>query len=134
MSTTRSADADDRLAGALAARRRMSDAFRAGDLDALHDLLAVDLVVQAPINRVVDHDDLFDRIRRHEVHHADGPATTNIEFIDTRGDLVVIMGEEVVQPDAGSSVRRRFTDIWRPHRDAWQLAIRQATNAPREPR
>ena len=84
MSTTRSADTDERVAGALTARRRMSDAFRAHDPDVLHD---------APTSRS-----------------------------STRGDLVVIMGA-----NAGSSVHRRFTDMWRPHQDAWQLAIRQVT-------
>jgi len=120
------------VAGALAARDLMTQAFRSHDLHALAHLLAVDLVVNAPINRVVDRDNLFERIRRHEVHYADGPSTTNIEFAEARDDLVVIMGEEIAHPlehtpHTGSTVRRRFTDIWRPHATTWQLAIRQAT-------
>ena len=102
------------------------------DLDALTHLLAVDLVVNAPINRVVDRDNLLERNRRHEVNYADGPSTTNVEFAEARHDLVVIMGEEIVHPvehtpQTGSTVHRRFTDVWRPHAPSWQLAIRQAT-------
>ena len=120
------------VTAALTARDLMSQAFRSRDLDALAHVLAVDLVVNAPINRVVDRDNLFDRIRRHEVHHGDGPSTTNIEFAEARDDLVVIMGEEIIHPPehtphTGSIVHRRFTDIWRPHATTWQLAIRQAT-------
>ena len=88
--------------------------------------------VNAPINRVVDRDNLFERIRRQEVHYADGPSTTNIEFAEARDDLVVIMGEEIAHPlehtpHTGSTVHRRFTDIWRPQATTWELAIRQAT-------
>ena len=120
------------VAGALTARDLMTQAFQSRDLNALAHLLAADLVVNAPINRVVDRDNLFERIRRQEVHYADGPSTTNIEFAEARDDLVVIMGEEIVHPvehtpHTGSTVHRRFTDIWRPHATTWQLAIRQAT-------
>jgi hypothetical protein len=46
--------------------------------------------------------------------------------------LVVIMGEETVTPrgrarDAGKTVRRRFTDIWRNVDGVWAVAVRQAT-------
>jgi len=56
-----------------------------------------------------------------------------IEALDAREDHVVIMGEEVVKPretapNAGKTVRRRFTDVWRRESDGkWRLTIRQAT-------
>ena len=45
------------------------------------------------------------------------------------------MGEEVVKPratsanaNAGKTVRRRFTDVWRKDADGrWRLSVRQAT-------
>jgi ketosteroid isomerase-like protein len=43
------------------------------------------------------------------------------------------MGEEVVEPrdtaaNAGKTVRRRFTDVWRKEPDGrWRLTVRQAT-------
>jgi ketosteroid isomerase-like protein len=58
---------------------------------------------------------------------------TTIEALEARGDHVVLMGEEVVRPrdaaaNAGKTVRRRFTDVWRREPDGtWLLTIRQAT-------
>lgn len=48
------------------------------------------------------------------------------------GGYVVVMGEEVVTPkgkaaNAGKTVRRRFTDVWRKEDAGWKLAVRQAT-------
>jgi hypothetical protein len=60
-------------------------------------------------------------------------ADTTIEALHARGDQVVVMGEEVVVPqgaaaNAGRTVRRRFTDVWREDSDGqWRLTIRQAT-------
>ena len=60
-------------------------------------------------------------------------ADVTIEALDARADHVVIMGEEVVKPrdtaaNAGKTVRRRFTDVWRRASDGkWLLSIRQAT-------
>jgi ketosteroid isomerase-like protein len=60
-------------------------------------------------------------------------AEETIEALDARSDQVVIMGGEVVRPrggapNAGKTVRRRFTDVWRKDPDGqWRLTIRQAT-------
>ena len=125
---------DPRVFSALAARERLGNAFRTGDLDTLTDLLAEDLVVNAPINRVVDRRDLLDRIQRGEAHQADRSTTTSIEYAERRAGVVVIMGEEVIAAtdDAPTSppIRRRFTDIWQPHGDSWQLTICQITVVP----
>lgn len=56
----------------------------------------------------------------------------SIEYVGLRGDLVVLMGEETVvpkgnNPHAGTPVRRRFTDLWRPTAQGWKLTVRQAT-------
>lgn len=56
-----------------------------------------------------------------------------IEGVDRRGDHVVLMGEEAVTPkdgvpNAGKTVRRRFTDVWRKDPDVeWRLTIRHST-------
>ena len=55
-----------------------------------------------------------------------------IDFAGVRADTVVIMGEEIVNPignapNAGKTVRRRFTDIWKGVDGVWKLAVRQAT-------
>ena len=54
-----------------------------------------------------------------------------IEYAGLRGDMVLLMGEEIVVPragpGAGSEVHRRFTDLWRPEAGRWRLTARQAT-------
>jgi hypothetical protein len=55
-----------------------------------------------------------------------------IEHASLRGDMVLLMGEETVVPKgknplAGQTVRRRFTELWRPEGEAWLLTARQAT-------
>jgi hypothetical protein len=55
-----------------------------------------------------------------------------VDFAGVRGDTVVIMGEEIVDPiantpNAGKTVRRRFTDIWKNVDGVWKVTIRQAT-------
>lgn len=120
------------VTAALAAHQRLADALRTRDLDVIRQLLADDLVVNAPINRIVDRDDLLGRIERGEAHRADPPSTSRIEFAEARHGAVVIMGEETIDADSGP-IRRRFTDIWRPHDDLWQLAIRQITVTASQP-
>jgi len=50
-----------------------------------------------------------------------------IEYTGVRGDLVVLMGGQIVVPNLGREVRRRFTDIWKPQNGRWLLTARQAT-------
>ncbi len=57
-----------------------------------------------------------------------------IEYAGRLGELVVIMGNEILAPkgkapNAGKIVHRRFTDIWRNEQGVWRLALRQATVA-----
>jgi ketosteroid isomerase-like protein len=53
--------------------------------------------------------------------------------LDARDNHVAIMGEEIVKQrdtaaNAGKTVSRRFTDVWRREADGtWRLTIRQAT-------
>jgi len=96
----------------------------------------VDLVVNAPINRTVDRENVLARYRSGEISYEAG-TVRDIEFAGVRGDAVVITGEETVRPvgdtpSAGQTVRRRFTDIWTCVDGAWRLSVRQATVTSRE--
>ena len=57
-----------------------------------------------------------------------------IEEAYVSGDVVVLMGEEVVvmrgsnQANVGEKMRRRFTSAWRKNNGQWQQVARQATN------
>jgi ketosteroid isomerase-like protein len=122
---------DPVIAAALAARARLDEAFAAQDADATAALSAKDLIVNSPVNRVVRLETVlgFFKAGRMDYESAD----TTIEGVDGRGDHVVVMGEEVVKPkatapNAGKTVRRRFTDVWRKESDGeWRLTVRHAT-------
>lgn len=62
-----------------------------------------------------------------------------IEFIRVDGDFATIMGLETVRPiadaptaglQAGQTVQRRFTNIWKREADTWRLFIRHANVIP----
>jgi len=121
---------DPRIVAVLAARSALDAAFDRHDVDAVTAVMTPDIVVNAPINKVVDAADALARFRARRIDYSS--AKVNLEFAGVRGDLVVLMGEEVVTPTsdaphAGKTVHRRFTDIWRRVDGAWKLAIRQAT-------
>ncbi|WP_164976206.1 nuclear transport factor 2 family protein [Oleiharenicola lentus] len=121
---------DPRIIAVIANRDRLNAALRTGDASVVDGLLASDFVVNAPIGQVVDRANLLGRIRTGEVRQEE--TVLNLKFAGVRGNLVVLMGEEIVRPaalmpNAGSTVRRRFTDVWREDGGTWKLAIRQAT-------
>ena len=122
---------DPRIVGALDAQARLGDAMRQVDIPAIEALMARDLVVHAPINRVVDRADVLARLVDGKIKYEPNVERT-IDFAGVRDDAVVIMGEEVVRPigdapNANTVVHRRFTDVWKSTNGAWTLAIRQAT-------
>lgn len=119
------------IAAALAARARLDAAFAAQDVEAVAAASAADLVVNTPANRVARRETVIGFFKAGRMNYESADVT--IEDLDARGDHVVIMGEEVVKPketapNAGKTVRRRFTDVWRKESDGqWRLTIRQAT-------
>ena len=118
-------------AEALAARRKVDEAFAAQDIDAVSALCAKDLIVNTPANRVARLEQVLGFFKAGRMNYES--AEVVIEALDAREEQVVIMGEEVVRPretaaNAGKTVSRRFTDVWRREADGkWLLTIRQAT-------
>ena len=119
---------DPRIVAAL--DERLEAVFEKQDADALASFACADVLVNAPINRVVTLDNIVSRFRAGKIHYES--IATLLEFAGVRGDLVVLMGEEIVvptgdTPNAGKTVRRRFTDVWRQVDGNWKLALRQGT-------
>jgi ketosteroid isomerase-like protein len=118
-------------AAALAARQKLDEAFAAQDADALSELCAKDLIVHTPANLVARREQVLGFFKAGRMNYESADVT--IEALDTRDDHVVIMGAEVVKPretapNAGKTVSRRFTDVWRRESDGkWRLTVRQAT-------
>ena len=55
----------------------------------------------------------------------------SIEQVRVDGDIVILMGAETLTPigkapQAGQTVRRRFTNIWKKEGDTWRLWARHA--------
>ena len=56
----------------------------------------------------------------------------NIEKITFNDDVAIVMGGEVIkpqgsQPNAGKTVSRRFTHVWKFSNNTWSIIARQAT-------
>jgi ketosteroid isomerase-like protein len=126
-----SAAKDPVVAQALAARGKLDEAFAAQDVAAVSELAAKDLIVNSPANRVGRLEQVLSNFKAGRMNYESADVT--IEALDARDNQVVIMGEEVVKPretaaNAGKTVSRRFTDVWRRESDGkWRLTIRQAT-------
>ncbi len=122
---------DPRVVAALAAQKRLGEVMQALDIAGIERLMAPDLLVNAPINKVANRENVIARLKASQISYEPGSERT-IDFAGVRGDMVVIMGEEVTRPNkdapyAGKIEHRRFTDVWKPFGGVWKLWIRQAT-------
>lgn len=123
---------DPRIHAVLDARQKRNEAMTKGDLAAVRRYMPPEMVVNAPINRVVNGKNVLDRLARGEIAYEEGGESV-IEFAGVRGDLVVLMGRGMLKPvgnapNAGKVIRRRWTDIWKQNAAGeWQTIIRHAT-------
>lgn len=98
-----------------------------GDFDAGGKLWAQDMTVNNPFNQVVKFSE--GRVRTGAVTYSS--FVRNIESIQIHGDTAIIMGNEVVIPSgnsagAGTTIRRRYTNIWMKRDGQWLLTARHA--------
>ncbi|WP_375402839.1 nuclear transport factor 2 family protein [uncultured Sphingomonas sp.] len=126
----RKASKDPQVAAVLATIDRLDAALVADDRAVFSSLMADELVVNNPGNVISDHGATvrLNSIGRISYSKYDRV----IEYAGIRGDMVLLMGEELVVPKspnplAGQQVRRRFTDLWRNANGRWLLTARQAT-------
>ena len=127
---------DPRIAAALAAVDRLDRAVIDDDHAAFAALLADDLVVNNPQNGMSLHGATAQLNAAGRISYASYRRT--IEYAGMKGDMVLLMGEELVVPKganpmAGREVRRRFTDLWKEAGGRWLLTARQATIVPPKP-
>ena len=114
---------DPRVVAALAAQRRLGDVMQAVNIAGIESLMAPDLLVNAPINKVANRENVIARLKASQISYEPGYERT-IDFAGVRGDVVVIMGEEVTHPNkdapyAGKIEHRRFTDVWKQFGGVW---------------
>lgn len=121
---------DEKIAAVMYAIEKVDAALIADEYAVFAAALAPELVVNNPVN-IVAPSALVRQL------NADGRISYSqyerlIEHASLRGDMVLLMGEETVVPKgqnplAGQTVRRRFTELWRPEGEKWLLTARQAT-------
>ena len=110
--------------------RALTRAILADDADAFAAAFAPDCLVHAPNNQINSAGDSVALMRAGIIAYS--VFERSIERRARLGDFVVTMGEETLvpkgkAPNAGKTVRRRFTDVWGRDDGAWKLKLRQAT-------
>ena len=103
-----------------------ADAILRGDLAALDKLWTEDFKVNNPFNEI----DKADRIRTAAVTYSS--FVREPEAIMVHGNTVIVMGRETAvpkgsSPDAGKTIRRRYTNIWMKRQGKWRLVARHAS-------
>ena len=87
-------------------------------------------VANTPGNAVVKGEQMLEQFARGTVSYAS--VEQKIEYAGSHGpDMVVLMGEEVVvpqagAPNAGKRIHRRFTDVFRKENGEWRHDLRHA--------
>jgi ketosteroid isomerase-like protein len=97
------------------------------DFDAVERLWAQDMTVNNPLNQVVLA--RSGRVRTGAVTYS--AFARNIESIQIHAGTAIVMGNEVVvpsgkSPGAGTTIRRRYTNIWMQRDGRWLLTARHA--------
>jgi ketosteroid isomerase-like protein len=113
----------------LAAEARHLAAFDSGDAAAIEALFAEDFLVNSPRYVVLDKKGLMDLVHGGQLNSSS--FTQDIEKIRRYGDIAVVMGADAIvfappAANAGQTIRRRFTDIWRLQNGEWQFVARHA--------
>jgi ketosteroid isomerase-like protein len=100
------------------------------DFGALERLWSAEFIVNTPRNDVSrDRAAVLALFRKGIVRYASFDRT--IEVIRFSGDHAFVMGGETVRPagdapNAGKTITRRFTNVWRREGGAWRLFARHA--------
>ena len=103
-----------------------------GDAAALDNLMDDNVTVNHPTNRIVkEKQELLDLISQGVIRY-----TTFERYPETFlffEDMVIVMGSELVvpapgAPNAGKSLKRRYTNMWMNRDGKWRLTVRHANN------
>lgn len=109
-----------------------AEAILHGDRAALDELMADDVTVNHPTNRIVNEKaELLALIDRGVIRY-DSFVRTPEKLLFFDGMVVVMGGETVVPakgaPNAGRTLQRRYTNVWLRRDGRWRLAVRHANN------
>ncbi len=127
----RAAASEPRVAAVLATMTRLDAALVAGDMATFAAAFTPDAVINSPQNTVNRPAAAKGRMVAGLIAYSHYDRVVDYAGVRPDGE-VIVMGEEILQPrdgapNAGHTVHRRFTDVWRSDDATWRLAIRQAT-------
>jgi ketosteroid isomerase-like protein len=105
-------------------------AFMEKDTATLFKLFSPNFVVNAPTNKITTLKELMQLMRQGAVDMEDFERIT--EKVTFNNNLAIAMGNETLHPtgkmpNAGKTVKRRYTNIWMKNEGGWQLVARQST-------
>jgi len=106
------------------------EAFQNKDTAVLFKLFSPNFVVNAPTNRITTLKELMQLMKQGAVDMEKFERITErVTFIN---DIAIAMGNETLHPtgkmpNAGKTVKRRYTNIWMKNEGSWQLVARQST-------
>lgn len=99
------------------------------DTITLAKIWAEDFHVNNPSNMVVNRSQVFQRIKNTFIKYS--TYTQEPEYYGVFGDVVVVMGKEIVvpigdNPDKGKTIIRRYTDVYKNINGEWKEIARHA--------
>ena len=105
-------------------------AIQQKDSATLNKLWSPTFMVNAPTNMVVKGGQI-EMVMSGRISYAS--FTGELEQILINGDIVITMGRETVvplpgSPNAGQTIERRYTHVWKKHAESWVLIARHANN------
>ncbi|HEV2116532.1 MAG TPA: nuclear transport factor 2 family protein [Terriglobales bacterium] len=105
------------------------------DADAMARLWSNDMVVNNPLNKLVDKKQVLDMVKSGFL--AFTSYERQIEYMRDYGDTVIVAGNETLvfsgkMPNAGKTQRLRFTGIWMKQHGRWQEVARHANIVPQQ--
>lgn len=98
-----------------------------GDVAALDRLWSDDYVVSNPLHHIFAKPQVLGAIEDGRIHHA--TYERQIDYLRVDGDTAVVMGGETVV-DHGSSIARRYTEVWLKRDDQWRQIARHTHVVP----
>jgi hypothetical protein len=123
-------DEDPAVQEVLELRRQGIAAMTSGEATAATERYSSTFVANTPGNAVVTGREMSQLFARGAVSYLS--VEQRLDYAGSHGpDIVVLMGEEIVVPgpnarDAGKSIRRRFTDVFRKENGEWRHDLRHA--------
>lgn len=107
-------------------------AFLQADVAALERLWADELLVNSPLQKVLEKKQVIEALRTGRIRHL--AYDFEIETLKRHGDIVIVMGRDrVIDPPDDVVSHRRFTNIWRREGENWRAIGRHAHVVSREP-